>query len=94
MSNLLDPMAEDFSAAGIPFPDVPSWAVSYVAVCYADGTTSGTSATTYGGSNTVTTAQAALNENPDNWYNFSAVIDNGRITSVVIEDLNPDNDYE
>ena len=60
MSNLLDLKVEDFNAADIPFTDVPSWAVSYVAACYADGITSGTSATTYGGSNTVTAAQAAL----------------------------------
>ena len=60
MSNLLDLKVEDFNAADIPFTDVPSWAVAYVAACYADGITSGTSATTYGGSNTVTAAQAAL----------------------------------
>ena len=60
MSNLLDLKVEDFNAADIPFTDVPSWAVSYVAACYADGITSGTSATTYGGNNTVTAAQAAL----------------------------------
>src|SRR5699024_6200474 len=60
MSSLLDLHVEDVYAADIPFTDVPSWAVAYVASCYADGITSGTSATTYGGSNTVTAAQAAL----------------------------------
>ena len=60
MSNLLDLKVEDFNAADIPFTDVPSWAVPYVAACYADGITGGTSATTYSGSNTVTAAQAAL----------------------------------
>ena len=59
MSNLLDLKVEDFNAADIPFTAVPSWAVSYVAACYADGITSGTSATTYGGSDTVNAAQAA-----------------------------------
>ena len=43
-----------------PFTDVPSWAADYVAACYTNGITSGYSATTYGGSDTVTTAQAAL----------------------------------
>ena len=60
MSNLLDLKVEDFNAADIPFTDVPSWAVPYVAACYADGITAGTSETTYGGSNTVTAVQAAL----------------------------------
>ena len=43
-----------------PFTDVPSWAEPYVAACYTNGITAGTSATTYGGSENVTTAQAAL----------------------------------
>ena len=43
-----------------PFTDVPSWAEPYVAACWTNGITAGTSATTYGGSDTVTTAQAAL----------------------------------
>ena len=43
-----------------PFTDVPSWAEPYVAACWTNGITAGTSATTYGGSESVTTAQAAL----------------------------------
>ena len=43
-----------------PFTDVPSWAEPYVAACYTNGITAGTSATTYGGDQDVTTAQAAL----------------------------------
>ena len=43
-----------------PFTDVPSWAEPYVAACWTNGITAGTSATTYGGNDTVTTAQAAL----------------------------------
>ena len=43
-----------------PFTDVPSWAEPYVAACYTNGITAGTSDTTYGGSESVTTAQAAL----------------------------------
>ena len=43
-----------------PFTDVPSWAEPYVAACYTNKITAGTSATTYGGSENVTTAQAAL----------------------------------
>ena len=43
-----------------PFTDVPSWAEPYVAACWTNGITAGTSDTTYGGSESVTTAQAAL----------------------------------
>lgn len=43
-----------------PFTDVPSWAQPYVSAIYANGVTSGTSATTYGGSNNVTAVEAAL----------------------------------
>ena len=43
-----------------PFTDVPEWAEPYVAACYTNGITSGYSDTIYGGSDTVTTAQAAL----------------------------------
>ena len=60
MSNLLDLKVEDFNAADIPFTDVPSWAVPYVAACYADGITAGVSDTLYGSDSTVTAAQAAL----------------------------------
>ena len=60
MANLLDLKVEDFNAADIPFTDVPSWAVPYVAACYADGITAGVSDTLYGSDSTVTAAQAAL----------------------------------
>lgn len=43
-----------------PFTDVPTWAQPYVAACYANGVTSGTSATTYSGSANVTATEAAL----------------------------------
>ena len=43
-----------------PFTDVPQWAEPYVAACYTNGITAGYNATTYGGSDSVTTAQAAL----------------------------------
>ena len=43
-----------------PFTDVPSWAEPYVAACWTNGITAGTSDTTYGGEQDVTTAQAAL----------------------------------
>lgn len=43
-----------------PFTDVPTWAQPYVAACYANGVTAGTSATTYGGSSNVTATEAAL----------------------------------
>jgi len=60
MANMLDLQVNDFKAAKLPFTDVPAWAAPYVAACYADGITAGTSATTYGSNNTVTAAQAAL----------------------------------
>ena len=43
-----------------PFVDVPDWANGYVAACYANGITGGTSATTYGTDEPVTAVQAAL----------------------------------
>ena len=48
----------------------------------------------YTGWNRLTSALDTLNEDPNHYYDFSAVIENGRITSVVIEDLNPDNDFD
>ena len=60
MANLLDLKVDDFKNAVIPFTDVPEWARPYVAACYADGITAGTSATTYGSNDTVTAAQAGL----------------------------------
>lgn len=41
----------------IPFTDVADWAKPYVGYAYANGLTSGTSATTFGGNDTVTAAQ-------------------------------------
>ena len=43
-----------------PFTDVPAWANGYVAACYTNGITGGTSATTYGTDEPVTAVQAAL----------------------------------
>ena len=59
MSNLMEYNVASYKDTS-PFTDVPSWAEPYVAACYTNGITAGTSATTYGGSDTVTTAQAAL----------------------------------
>ena len=59
MTKLLDLNTKDY-AGSCPFTDVPAWAEPYVAACYANKIVSGTSATTYGGDATVTTAQAAL----------------------------------
>jgi len=41
----------------IPFTDVAEWAKPYVGYAYANGLTSGTSATTFGGNTTVTASQ-------------------------------------
>ena len=60
MANLLDLQVEDFVGASIPFTDVPQWAHSFVAACYADGITGGISATQYGSNNSITAVQAAL----------------------------------
>ena len=59
MSNLMAYNVATYANTS-PFTDVPSWAEPYVAACYTNGITAGTSATTYGGSENVTTAQAAL----------------------------------
>ena len=59
MCKLLDLNTKDYAGSS-PFTDVPAWAEPYVAACYANKIVSGTSATTYGGDATVTTAQAAL----------------------------------
>ena len=59
MSNLMDYRVASYAGTS-PFTDVPAWAEPYVAACYTNGITSGISATTYGGSDSVTTAQAAL----------------------------------
>ena len=59
MCKLLDLNTKDY-AGSCPFTDVPAWAEPYVAACYANKIVSGTSATTFGGDATVTTAQAAL----------------------------------
>ena len=49
MSNLMDYRVASYAGTS-PFTDVPSWAEPYVAACYTNGLTAGTSATTYGGS--------------------------------------------
>ena len=59
MCNLMDYTVASYKGTS-PFTDVPTWAEPYVAACYTNGITSGISATTYGGSDTVTTGQAAL----------------------------------
>ena len=59
MSNLMAYNVATYSGTS-PFTDVPSWAEPYVAACWTNGITAGTSDTTYGGDQTVTTAQAAL----------------------------------
>ena len=48
----------------------------------------------YVGWNQLKSTLDTLNENPNHYYDFSAVIENGRITSVVIVDRNPDADYD
>ena len=60
MSNLLDLSIGTYSGAVLPFTDVPAWAHDYVAACYANGITGGTSATTYGTDEPVTAVQAGL----------------------------------
>ena len=59
MSNLMEYNVASYRDTS-PFTDVPSWAEPYVAACWANGITAGYSDTIYGGSDTVTTAQAAL----------------------------------
>ena len=59
MSNLMDYNVATYSGTS-PFTDVPSWAEPYVAACWTNKITSGYSSTIYGGSDGVTTAQAAL----------------------------------
>ena len=59
MANLMEYNVATFKDTS-PFTDVPDWAEPYVAACYTNKITSGYSSTYYGGSDTVTTAQAAL----------------------------------
>ena len=59
MANLMEYNVATYKDTS-PFTDVPSWAEPYVAACWTNGITSGYSDTIYGGSDTVTTAQAAL----------------------------------
>ena len=59
MANLMEYNVASYKNTS-PFTDVPAWAEPYVAACYTNGITSGYSDTIYGGSDTVTTAQAAL----------------------------------
>ena len=47
MSNLMEYNVASYKDTS-PFTDVPSWAEPYVAACYTNGITAGTSATTYG----------------------------------------------
>ena len=59
MSNLMAYNVKTYANTS-PFTDVPEWAEPYVAACYTNGITAGVTATTYGGSESLTTAQAAL----------------------------------
>ncbi|MBM6679015.1 S-layer homology domain-containing protein, partial [Pseudoflavonifractor capillosus] len=59
MANLMEYNVASYKNTS-PFTDVPSWAEPYVAACWTNGITAGYSSTIYGGSDTVTTAQAAL----------------------------------
>ena len=59
MANLMEYNVATYKDTS-PFTDVPSWAEPYVAACWTNGITSGYSDTIYGGSDDVTTAQAAL----------------------------------
>ena len=59
MANLMEYNVANYKNTS-PFTDVPSWAEPYVAACWTNGITSGYSDTIYGGSDNVTTAQAAL----------------------------------
>jgi len=59
MCNLLDFRVASYTGS-TKFTDVPAWAEPYVAACYTNKIIAGYSATTFGGSDTVTTAQAAL----------------------------------
>jgi hypothetical protein len=59
MSNLMAYNVATYAGTS-PFTDVPSWAEPYVAACWTNGITTGYSANYYGGSDTVTTSQAAL----------------------------------
>ena len=59
MANLMEYNVATYKDTS-PFTDVPSWAEPYVAACWTNGITAGYSDTIYGGSDTVTTAQAAL----------------------------------
>ena len=59
MSNLMEYNVASYANTS-PFTDVPEWAEPYVAACWTNGITAGYSDTIYGGSDSVTTAQAAL----------------------------------
>ena len=59
MCNLLNYTAASY-ADTCPFTDVPDWAEAYVAACYTNGIIAGYDATTFGGSDSVTIAQASL----------------------------------
>ena len=59
MANLMDYRVASYKGTS-PFTDVPDWAEPYVAACYTNGIISGYSAKTFGGSDPVSTSQAAL----------------------------------
>ena len=59
MCNLLDYTVASYKGTS-KFTDVPAWAEPYVAACYTNGIIAGYSSTYFGGSDSVTTGQAAL----------------------------------
>ena len=59
MANLMDYRVSTYKGTS-PFTDVPAWAEPYVAACYTNGIVSGYDAKTFGGSDPVSTSQAAL----------------------------------
>ena len=59
MSNLMAYNVASYKNTS-PFTDVPSWAEPYVVACYTNGIIAGYDAKTFGGSDSVTTSQAAL----------------------------------
>ena len=59
MANLLN-LDYNYYEGQSTFKDVPSWAVPYVAACYANGIVSGYNSYTYGSGDGVTAVQAAV----------------------------------
>jgi len=60
ISNLMEYDIDEYAGAAAAFTDVPAWASKYVDAAYANGIVAGKSATTYGGEDTITNAEAGL----------------------------------